>query len=110
MEKHTEIRIVFATTSTFDNAQQIARILINEKLAACCSIIQNVFSIFGWQGTLNERNEFLTIIKTSENKLAELESRITELSFDEVPEIISLPVDSVAGPYLSWLLESIKND
>jgi len=107
MEKASEIRIVFATTKSFDNAQQISRILVTESLAACCSIIQNVSSIFGWQGTIQERKEYMLMIKTSKDKLNELESRLEELHTDDVPEIIALSLDSASGPYLDWLKHSM---
>ena len=107
MEKASDIRIVFATAQTFDNAQQISRILVTESLAACCSIIHNISSIFGWQGTIQERKEYMLIIKTAKDKLKEMESRIEELNIDDVPEIISISLDSASGPYLDWLKHSL---
>jgi uncharacterized protein involved in tolerance to divalent cations len=107
MEKAADIRIVYVTTKYFDNAQQIAKIIVTEHLAACCSIIQNVFSTFGWQGVIQERHEFLMMIKTTSDRLDELEKRIIELHQDDVPEIISVPVESASAPYLSWLKESV---
>ena len=108
MEKASEIRIVFATTMSFDNAQQISRILVTESLAACCSILHNVSSIFVWQGSIEERIEYMLIIKTANDKLNELESRIKELHTDDVPEIIAISLDSASGPYIDWLMHSIK--
>ncbi|MFA6569880.1 MAG: divalent-cation tolerance protein CutA [Bacteroidota bacterium] len=107
MEKAQEIRIVFVTAKTSDSALQISRILVNENLAACCSVIHNVSSVFGWQGAVNERTEYLIIIKTAEPKINELEKRITELHPDEVPEIISVAVDSGKASYLDWIKQSL---
>ena len=108
MEKVTNIKIVYVTTDEYDNAKQIANILVTEKLAACCSIIQNVTSIFEREGLINERKEYLIIIKTSEDKLSGLEKRVLELSNDEVPEIISLPVESVHGEYYKWFIATLS--
>lgn len=108
MEKVTEIRIVFVTTNTLQNARHIAKIIISEGLAACCSIIQNLTSFFSWQNSLTERNEYLLIIKTTESKLNSLEDRIQQLTNDEVPEILSLPVDYSHKGYYNWLINSVQ--
>jgi periplasmic divalent cation tolerance protein len=107
MENASEFRIVFVTAKTYDNAQQISRILVTESLAACCSIIHNVTSIFGWQGTTQERKEYMIIIKAAEEKLKDLEARIKELHTDEVPEIIAVNLSSASSPYLNWLKQSM---
>jgi periplasmic divalent cation tolerance protein len=105
MEKSNELRIVFVTTANFENARQISKILVTEKLAACCSIIQNISSIFGWEGTIHERNEYMIFIKTTEKRLTELEERIKQMHSDDVPEIISLNIDKSSDTYMQWLLQ-----
>ena len=107
MQNAEDFRIVFITTETYESAKHIAKILITEKLAACCSIIQNVTSFFGWQGTLNERHEYLLLIKTSQNCLEHLEVRVQELHEDEIPEIIAIKIDCAAESYKEWMKESI---
>lgn len=107
MEKVTEIRIVFFTTDSIENANQVAKILVEDGLAACCSIIHNVTSVFSWENAINERNEFLLLIKTSESKLLRLEERILQLSPDKVPEILAVPVDYAFKEYSSWMINSL---
>ena len=109
MVKATNIRVVYVSSDSYNNAMKIARNIVSEKLCACCSVIPNVISVFGWQGSINERNEFILMIKTSAAKIEALEARILELHCDEVPEIISLPLDVSSEPYLSWL-EMALND
>jgi len=107
MEKSQDIRIIFVTTVSLENARQIAKILLTEKLAACCSIIQNVVSLFGWEGAINERTESLMLIKTSENKVDDVERRVSEMHSDDVPEIISVALDSGSTIYIKWLRQCI---
>ncbi len=107
MEKVAEIRIVFVTTDTLQSARHIAKIIVTEGLAACCSIVQNLTSFFSWQNSLHERNEYQLIIKTAESKLIDLEERIIQLSNDEVPEILAIPVDYAHSGYHQWLLNSL---
>ena len=104
-----EFRIVFVNTESHDNAKQISRILVTEKYAACCSVIQNVISFFSWQNFIQERSEFLIIIKTSLEKLSDLEKRIRELHTDEAPEIISLPLDFASDSYLNWMKQVLRD-
>lgn len=108
MEKASDYRLVIVTTDSFDNAQHIARILVSEKLIACCSIIQNVISIYGWQGAVQERFEYIMFMKTSADKLDELESRITEMHNDRVPEIIAITIDSALPSYLQWIKQVVS--
>ena len=108
MKSKTNLRVVFITTDSFENARHISRILINEKLAACCSLIPNCHSIYEWEEQIKENYEFLIIIKTSKDKLHDLEQRVTELHSYDVPEIIAMPVDFAAVPYMQWVNNVLK--
>jgi periplasmic divalent cation tolerance protein len=108
MEKSSNHRLVFITTETFENAKHIAKILVTEKLAACCSIIQNVVSIFAWHTSIQERHEYLVLIKTNIDKLSDLMERIQQVHTDEVPEIISVPVTEGLNSYLDWINQAMS--
>ncbi len=108
MKKSNDIRIVFVTVPTFEIAKHISKIIVSEKLAACCSVIQNVISYFGWQNILNERNEYLLIIKTNYKNLEALQERILQITTDEVPEIVALQVTDILEEYENWLQNSLK--
>jgi periplasmic divalent cation tolerance protein len=103
MDRTTEVKMVFVTTDSFEDAKHIARILITEKIAACCSIIQNVFSVFGWHSAIQERHEYTMMIKTTAEKLNELEARVNELHSDEVPEMIAVDISDISVPYMGWI-------
>ncbi len=103
MENINNYSIVFVTTDSFDNARNIAKIIVSEKIAACCSIVHNVLSIYQWDDTIKESMEYLLIIKTKNVNLNMLETRILEIHNYKVPEIISIPFESVSIPYLKWM-------
>jgi len=109
MEITTKFRLVFVTTDTIENAKNMAKILVSERLAACCSIISNVNSIFGWHNSIQETHEYILLIKTSVDKLDTLESRISELHSYEVPEIIATQISEGSFPYLQWMSDSLKD-
>lgn len=104
----TEFIVVFSTVENFFNAHQISKILVAEKLAACCSIIQNITSVFEWEGKVEERKENLLIIKTTREKFESLKTRVKELHTDEVPEIIALNIQDGLPEYLDWIAEVTK--
>lgn len=108
MKNVNDLRLVYVSTNSYENAIHISRILISEKLAACCSISQNQTAIYDWENSIEERIECLIIMKTTSDKLDILETRIKELHSDKVPEIISVVVDSVSEPYQNWLNSVLK--
>ena len=109
MEKTKNFRIVFITTDTIDNAKSIAKAIVNEHLAACCSIVPNLISFYTWENNTMETNEYMLIIKTSVGKLDSLQNRILELHNYELPEIISTQISEGYLPYLKWMEDSLKN-
>ncbi len=89
-------------------AERIAAALIEERHAACVSILPEVRSIFRWAGKLERTNEVLLIVKTELACLAAVEQCIRTLHSYDVPEMIALPISHGYTPYLNWITESIK--
>ncbi len=108
MSNTLDYSIVYITTESFDAAKHLSRILVTEKLAACCTIVQNSLSVFAWGSALQERYESLIIVKTLSERFAELESRVRQIHTDEVPEIISVPVNNSSQPYLDWIEQVLQ--
>lgn len=95
--------LVLSTCSDTQTAEGIARELVSQQLAACVNIIDNVRSVYRWQDELQSDAEVLMLIKTSTKLLEKLEHQLLELHPYELPEIISVPIESAAKPYLNWL-------
>lgn len=87
-------------------AEDIARALIEDKLAACVTAIPQVTSFYTWKESFHKEEETLLLIKTSQSKWNVLKKRILELHTYEVPEIICLPIMHAHKPYLSWLMKN----
>lgn len=103
-----QIRIVLSTVSSLDEGRKLAHHLIERRLAACVNLIPNLTSIYRWQGAIEESSETLLLIKTTQGRLAALESAILELHSYDVPEFLVLSVESGSQPYLAWLLASVQ--
>jgi periplasmic divalent cation tolerance protein len=96
--------IVVLTTCKSDNqAELIARHLVDKRLAACVNILPAVRSIYRWEGNVEEATEVMLLIKTRSDLFADLQAAVTELHSYEVPELIALPIVEGSNAYLAWL-------
>jgi uncharacterized protein involved in tolerance to divalent cations/ADP-ribose pyrophosphatase YjhB (NUDIX family) len=102
-----EFIVVYVTAGSADEADRLARSLVDERLAACVNRIKSVQSVYRWQGKVEQSEEELLIIKTSRDRFAALEKRVRELHSYSVPEVIALPVIEGSGNYLKWLKEQV---
>lgn len=93
--------VVFCTAPQ-DEADAMAKTLVEEHLAACVNILP-VRSCYLWEGKLNRDDEALLIIKAKKSRFELLEDRILTLHSYAVPEIIALPIVAGYQPYLDWL-------
>ena len=99
-------RVVLITAPDEDCARAIARSLVEERLLACANIVPRVTSVYRWEGAVEEASEVLLIGKTTDARLAQLESRLSELHPYDVPECVALAPARVEARYLAWLVES----
>jgi len=98
--------VVFITAGSKEEAQKIARGLLEEKLAACVNIIDGVESHFWWQGKIDSAKEALLVIKTKKELFNKLAKKVKSLHSYSVPEIIALPIVTGNTEYLNWINDS----
>ena len=96
-----DMRLVLVTHPNREHAERITRGVIDAKLAACV-LVTDVKSFYNWEGTLNEDDEVVTILKTSTDKLADLEQYIATNHDYDVPAIISFQAKANES-YGNWL-------
>ena len=87
----------------------ITKILMKHKLAACVSPIENVRSVFSWDGDICEEKEILMMIKTRRVNYAKIKLVIEDLHPYTVPEIIALPIVDCSEDYLKWLIKETES-
>lgn len=100
--------LVFTTVAKKNQAAQIAKILLNKKLAACVTILPPAESRYVWKGKLCLEKEFILMIKTLENKYPLLEKTLKAIHPYECPEIIGVPIKKIFSPYRQWLAGSVS--
>ena len=105
----SDIIIVFTTVDSVRDARSIARMLVEEGLAACVQIDQ-VRSVFEWDDVVDENLEFKMSIKTISENFSAIEEKILEVHPYELPEIISIPVVHSYGPFADWVEQKCSND
>jgi periplasmic divalent cation tolerance protein len=101
--------VVFITAANKEEAAKIAEGLIAKKLAACVNIVEQVESVFWWEGKVDRGREVLLIAKTKRAKFPALVKLVKSLHSYEVPEIIALPIVCGEKTYLRWIDGAIKS-
>jgi len=104
----TDKRIVLTTAGSQQEAQKIAEALVEQRLAACVNIISGIHSVYRWQAKVEQADEWLLLIKTTESASAPVRDAITKLHSYEVPECIVLSIEDGTPAYLDWIGDSVK--
>ncbi|PZU96419.1 MAG: divalent-cation tolerance protein CutA [Pseudanabaena sp.] len=95
--------VIMTTLPDQDQANNIAKILVEERLAACVQVLPAMTSTYIWEGNLCQESEHLVLIKTLESNYAAIMTRLKSLHPYEVPEAIAIPIKAIAPNYAAWI-------
>lgn len=95
--------LVYVTAPDRDEAGRIAAAVIEERLAACANLLDNVSSIFRWNGEICREQECVLILKTTKKQTEALTDRIRIMHPYECPCIVTLPITGGHRPFLDWI-------
>jgi periplasmic divalent cation tolerance protein len=104
----TDKIVVLSTCETAEEAESVARLLVESRLAACVNIIGGVRSIYRWKDAVESATEFLLVIKTSRALLPDVQAAVDKVHSYELPECIALTVIDGSERYLEWLDHGLK--
>lgn len=104
-----DIIVIYCTVPDKKIAKDITKILMKHKLAACISMIENVKSVFSWDGEICEEKEILMMIKTRRSNYGKIKLVIEDIHTYSVPEIIALPIIDCSEDYLKWLVKETES-
>jgi periplasmic divalent cation tolerance protein len=104
----TDKIVVLSTCATGDEAERLARLLLDQRLAACVSVIPAVRSFYHWKGAIESASECLLLIKTSRELFAELCETLRKAHSYEVPEVLAIPIAQGSASYLEWMEQYLQ--
>ncbi|MDD5313343.1 MAG: divalent-cation tolerance protein CutA [Dehalococcoidia bacterium] len=107
--KPSGFAVVIVTTSSRDEADKIASVLLKKRKAACVNIVPGVKSHFWWKGKIDSSDEVLMVIKTKASVLADVTETVRKNHSYTIPEIIALPIVSGDEDYLEWISREVRD-
>ncbi len=102
-----DARIVLTTVGLHQRAEELARALVDRRLAACVNVIGPIRSIYSWKGAVQNEQEYLLLIKTTADRTADLAAAFAELHPFELPERVELDIAGGSEAYLSWVMQQV---
>lgn len=99
----TDVVIVLSTVPDGESGKRLARILVDERLAACVNLHPPMLSTYRWNGDVEQAAERQLVIKTTRDRVPALEARLKALHSYELPEFVVLPVEGGSDAYLAWV-------
>ncbi len=94
---------IYVTAASREEALKIARVLVEERLAACGNVLPGVTSVYRWEGEVNEDPEVALVVKTTSNRVEALTQRVRELHSYSCPCVVALPVVGGNPAFLEWI-------
>jgi periplasmic divalent cation tolerance protein len=94
---------IATTTATKEEAEQIAAVLIEQRLVACAQVTGPVASVYHWQNKVETGTEWLCMLKTREVLFERVTTAIRDVHSYQCPEIVAIPIVAASPDYLAWL-------
>ena len=101
--KMTDKIVVLSTCASAEEAEKLARQLVEQRLAACVNIVSGARSVFRWKEKIENASEWLLVIKTRRDRFEALRDTLIGMHSYDVPEVIALPVIDGSAAYLGWV-------
>jgi periplasmic divalent cation tolerance protein len=98
---------VLTTAGSEEEAEKIASLLVERRLAACVQVVGPVVSRYRWQGAVEGAREWQCLMKTTRAAYEAVEAAIREVHSYEEPEIIATPIVAGSAGYLAWIDENV---
>lgn len=102
------IHLIYVTVESRQKAKEMAVKLLEEKLIACANIVDELESLYHWEGKLCEAKEALLLAKTSEEKIPLAVDAIKKMHSYDLPCIVGFPVTAGLPAFLKWVSEEVR--
>ncbi len=99
---------VTTTAGSREEADAVAAVLVERRVAACVQVVGPVQSRYWWDGKVEAATEWLCVAKTTAGRYPEVEAAIRAASSYDVPEIVAVPVVRGSDAYLRWVEDETR--
>lgn len=96
-------QLVYVTAPSLAEAESLARLAVEGRLAACANILPAMRSLYWWQGRLETADEAVLLLKTTEALVPALTRALTEAHSYDCPCVVALPIASGNPDFLRWI-------
>jgi periplasmic divalent cation tolerance protein len=103
-----DLVIVLTTMPDDARADELARTIVEERLAACVNVHRPMMSTYRWKGSVERDAERQIVIKTTRDRVAALEARLRLLHPYELPEFVVIAVEGGSEAYLRWISDETR--
>ncbi|WDQ17627.1 divalent-cation tolerance protein CutA [Rhodopirellula sp. P2] len=100
------LTVLWSTVQSVEQAEAIAKGLLQERLAACVQIDSPIISHYVWEGRSCSEKEFRVVIKTTHQRTDQVIAWLAQNHPYDEPQIIALPVEKASLGYARWVAES----
>jgi len=101
---------VITTIDREEAAAEIARLLVEKRLAACVQVVGPITSTYRWKGRIETTREWQCVAKTRRELYPRVEEAIRQAHPYEEPEILAVSMAAASRTYLAWLDEQVASE
>ncbi|KPD23057.1 divalent-cation tolerance protein CutA [Idiomarina zobellii] len=102
------VKLFYCTTDSQSSANELAASIVEQQLAACVNIIPGITSVYHWNNEIQHDQEWLLLIKTTDDMSKALKEAIMKIHPYDSPELISVDVTDGLPDYLQWVQDTVK--
>jgi len=101
---------VIKTMEKKEDAEKIAKTILEKRLAGCVQIVGPILSTYWWKDALETVEEWQCLMKTRKDLYGAVEKAVKAIHPYETPEIIAIPIATGSKEYLKWLHDEIARN
>lgn len=102
--------MAYITTPSKEAALLIGKHLLEKNLAACINILDNMTSLYRWQGKVQEDKECIVIAKTTVQKQGDLMKEVKRNHEYDCPCIVFYPIINGLTEYTDWISSEVNKE
>lgn len=104
----SQLSLLYTTFGTHEDARKVSQALLERHLIACANILQEIHSLYLWEGRLEESNEIAVIFKTARDKIPDLMTALQELHPYDTPAMLEIPLNRTNESFTKWVQECVR--